>query len=60
VTGCDFADFISFDPKMPEKLQLFVFRVERNEDEIREYEIQLRQFLLEVDATHKQLSLMAA
>jgi hypothetical protein len=60
VTGCDFADFISFDPKMPEKLQLFVFRVERNEEEIREYEIQLRQFLMEVDATHQQLALMAA
>jgi hypothetical protein len=60
VTGAEFADFISFDPKMPEKLQLFVFRVERNEEEIREYEAELRQFLLEVDATHKQLALMAA
>jgi hypothetical protein len=60
VTGCDYADFISFDPKMPEKLQLFVFRIERDEDEIREYEVQLRQFLMEVDATHKQLAMMAA
>lgn len=60
VTGKEFCDFISFDPKMPEKLQLFVFRVERDEAEIQEYEAELRQFLMEVDATHKQLALMAA
>ncbi|WP_223191137.1 lambda exonuclease family protein [Paraburkholderia panacisoli] len=60
ITNADFADFISFDPKMPEKLQLFVFRVERDDEEIRAYEAELRQFLIEVDATHKQLALMAA
>jgi len=60
VTNCDYADFVSFDPKMPEKLQLFVFRIERDEAEIRAYEAELRQFLLEVEATHKQLMLMAA
>ncbi|WP_430229280.1 lambda exonuclease family protein [Paraburkholderia tropica] len=60
VTDAEFCDFISFDPKMPEKLQLFVFRVERDDAAIKEYEIELRQFLIEVDATHKQLALMAA
>jgi len=60
VTGAEFVDFVSFDPDMPEKLQLFVFRWERDEALIREYEIELLQFLAEVDATHKQISAMAA
>lgn len=60
VTGAEFVDFVSFDPDMPEKLQLFVFRWERDEALIKEYEIELRQFLIEVDATHKQIAAMAA
>lgn len=60
VTGAEFVDFVSFDPDMPEKLQLFVFRWERDETLIREYEAELRQFLMEVDATHKQIAAMAA
>jgi predicted phage-related endonuclease len=60
VTGAEFVDFVSFDPDMPEKLQLFVFRWERDEALIAEYEAALRQFLFEVDATHKQIAAMAA
>jgi hypothetical protein len=60
VTGAEFVDFVSFDPEMPEKLQLFVFRWERDETLIKEYEAELRQFLFEVDATHKQIAAMAA
>lgn len=60
VTGAEFVDFVSFDPDMPEKLQLFVFRWERDDALVREYEIELRQFLMEVDATHKQIAAMAA
>lgn len=60
MTGAEFVDFVSFDPDMPEKLQLFVFRWERDETLIREYEAELRQFLMEVDATHKQIAAMAA
>ncbi|MEX3933327.1 lambda exonuclease family protein [Paraburkholderia phymatum] len=60
VTGAEFVDFVSFDPEMPEKLQLFVFRYERDEEAIKEYEIELRQFLIEVDDTHKQIAAMAA
>jgi len=60
VTGAEFADFVSFDPDMPDKLQLFVFRWERDEALIAEYEAALRQFLFEVDATHKQIMAMAA
>lgn len=60
ITGAEFVDFVSFDPDMPEKLQLFVFRWERDEALIKEYEVELRQFLFEVDATHKQIAAMAA
>lgn len=60
MTGAEFVDFISFDPDMPEKLQLFVFRWERDDAMVREYEAELRQFLMEVDATHKQIAAMAA
>lgn len=60
VTDAEFVDFVSFDPDMPEKLQLFVFRWERDESLIREYKIELLQFLAEVDATHKQIATMAA
>lgn len=60
VTETEFCDFVSFDPKMPPKLQLFVFRFERDDALLKAYEIELRQFLAEVDETHKQLTLLAA
>ncbi|HKR41011.1 MAG TPA: YqaJ viral recombinase family protein [Paraburkholderia sp.] len=60
VTGAEFADFVSFDPRMPEKLQLFTFRWNRNEDDIKEYEAELVKFLGEVAALHVELSELAA
>ena len=60
VTGADFADFVSFDPRMPEKLQMFKVRWERNDAEIAEYEAELKEFLAEVDSVHKRLSELAA
>lgn len=60
VTGADFADFVSYDPRMPEKLQLFKVRWERNEAEIKEYEAELLDFLSGVDHVHTSLSELAA
>jgi predicted phage-related endonuclease len=60
VTGADFADFVSYDPRMPEGLHLFVVRWERDEAEMKEYEAELKLFLGEVDALHKKLSELAA
>jgi predicted phage-related endonuclease len=60
VTGAQFADFVSFDPRMPEKLKLFIVRYNRVEDEITEYEAGLTQFLSEVDDLQKKLSELAA
>lgn len=48
-SDAEFADFVSFDPRMPEHLQLFIHRVERDEKVIAEYEADLIDFLRGVD-----------
>lgn len=42
-------DFASFDPRLPEELQLFVVRFERDDAEIRRMEAEVKVFLDEVD-----------
>lgn len=49
VTGAEFCDFVSFDPRFPRPLQLFTVRVERDEKAIRAYKLALEMFLSEVD-----------
>lgn len=44
-------DFISFNPNFPDTMQLFVARVERDNDYIAELEAEVIKFLDEVDAT---------
>jgi len=56
VTGAQFCDFASFDPRMPEHLQLFIFRVERDDEKMASYEIALRAFLAEVDSLYDRLN----
>jgi len=60
VTEADFADFISFDPRLPGKLRLFRVRVYRNELDIKAHEAGVRQFLSEVDELEDRLRRMAA
>ncbi len=48
-TGRAWCDFVSFDPRLPEPLKLFVGRVERDEVVIAELEALVRVFLEEVD-----------
>lgn len=48
-TGRSWCDFVSFDPRMPEGLQLFVKRVPRNDKYLAELEEEVIQFLKEVD-----------
>jgi putative phage-type endonuclease len=45
----DWCDFVSFDPRMPEGLQLFIKRVPRSNLYIAELEGEVIQFLAEVD-----------
>jgi putative phage-type endonuclease len=47
-TSRKWCDFVSFDPRMPERSQLFICRVERDEKMIDEIETEVMQFLIEV------------
>lgn len=49
-TGRQWVDFVTYDPRMPPELQLWVLRVERNEKVIAELEEQAEEFLAELDA----------
>jgi putative phage-type endonuclease len=44
-------DFVSFDPRMPEDLRLFVRRIQRDDARIAELEDAVRDFLAEIEET---------
>lgn len=48
-------DFVSFDPRLPEDLQLFVVRFERDDEAIKAMEDEVLAFLSEVDDIIKRL-----
>lgn len=48
-TGRKWVDFVSFDPRMPEAMSLFITRVERNDARIDELESLVRGFIVELD-----------
>ena len=48
-TGRPFCDFVSFDPRLPERLQLLVVRVPRDDDYIKMLEQEVTIFLQELD-----------
>jgi putative phage-type endonuclease len=49
-TGRQWCDFVSFDPRMPANMQLFVVRVLRDDKAIAEMEDEIRKFLAEMEA----------
>lgn len=55
VTGADFCEFVSYDPRLPENLQLFIKRVYRDEKQILEYEDELNRFLSDVYSLETKL-----
>lgn len=59
-TGRQWCDFVSFDPRMPEHLQLFVVRFERDEERLDDLRKEAIAFLAEVDALILQLIKKAA
>jgi hypothetical protein len=59
ISGASYVDFVSFDPLMPERLQLMVCRLGRDEDEIASYEKRALAFLEEVAAAYQSLMTMA-
>lgn len=50
VTGREWCDFVSFDPRMPERSQLLVVNVPRDNEFIASMETDIKQFLSEVEA----------
>jgi putative phage-type endonuclease len=48
-------DFVSFDPRLPEDLQLLIVRFERDDKRIAEIETEVRLFLSDVDETIEKL-----
>ena len=54
-TGAKWCDFVSFDPRVPEDLQLFVVRVDRDQEYIDSMEVEVKQFLSEVLDLFNQL-----
>ena len=54
-TNRKWCDFVSFDPRMPENLQIFVQRVERNDLYIKMLEEEVTLFLAEIEEKVKIL-----
>jgi putative phage-type endonuclease len=59
-TGRAWCDFVSFDPRLPANVQMFVRRVLRDDDLIQAYEAEVRKFLAEVDSAVDRLTACAA
>ena len=51
-------DYVVFDPRMPAKAQLFIYRVERNADWLKTTEDEIVKFLAELDAKVVALKLI--
>lgn len=54
-TGRAWCDFVSFDPRLPNNLQLFVKRIPRDQPMIDAIEKEVAQFIVELDAKVKHL-----
>lgn len=59
-TGRRWCDFVSFDPRLPERMRMFVKRVRRDDKRIVEMENQAISFLSEVDELMNALNRIAA
>ena len=55
-TDRQWCDFVSFDPRLPSHLQLFIVRVERDEAIIADLEAKVAEFLTEVEKEIERLN----
>ncbi|MFB6449289.1 lambda exonuclease family protein [Bradyrhizobium tunisiense] len=55
-TGRQWCDFVSYDPRMPENMRLFIKRVPRDSARIAELEAEIIRFLKELDAKLSELT----
>jgi putative phage-type endonuclease len=60
IAGREWCDFVSYDPRMPEKLQMFVQRIPRDEQYIKALSFEIERFLEEVAAEVTALQKIAA
>lgn len=49
LTGRKWCDFVSYDPRLPDNASYFCIRVERDEEKIRQLEMEVKSFLDSVD-----------
>ena len=54
--GLDWIDFVSWDPRLPEHLQLFIARYDRDPEFIDRIETEVRLFLMEVETIVSRLN----
>lgn len=59
-TGAAWCDFVSYDPRMPEHLRLWIHRVPRDEEIISGLTTEIQEFLVELDGQVERLLEMAA
>ena len=55
-TGRAWCDFVSYDPRMPENMRLYVRRIERDHARCAELETEVGRFLVEVEKTVASLN----
>lgn len=55
-TGRQWCDYVSYDPRMPENMRLFVKRLPRNEARIKELETEIAAFLFEMAVKLSELN----
>ncbi|MGF6434353.1 lambda exonuclease family protein [Bradyrhizobium elkanii] len=55
-TGRKYCDFVSYDPRMPENMRLFIKRVNRNDRLISDIESEIASFLLEMAVKLSELN----
>lgn len=60
IAGRQWCDFVSYDPRMPEKLQMFVQRIPRDDQYIKALAFEVERFLEEVAAEVTALQKIAA
>lgn len=60
ITGAQWCDFVTYDDRFPANLRTGVFRVHRDEAQMKAYELLVRMFLGEVDKEYEDVAAMAA
>ncbi len=59
-TGRKWCDFVSYDPRLPEAMRLFIKRVARDDKAIAELEMSVAEFLMELEAKLAELTALYA